>query len=293
MKSYSFLEQLRSDDFVASKIKDISVEKNGLISIGTFEHYYIFIIFEPASFSVEQKNYTISEPSIVFVSPSKTIEWTRLQDEDNSYVIAFSSSLYERSAQDGVFLNSELFYSINSNITVTPTTIMEYDFKRFALERLSLYRPDEKELYSSIIHNIVETLILDGMRHISHMSLNSTAEHSIYMDTVNSFRILLHRDFRKNKTTGYYADLLNMTSRRLTQITEKVLGKTPKQLITEKLIKEGVRLLKYSNLSVAEISDDLVFSDDGNFSNFIKRNTGKTPSDIRNEVDEPNELFVL
>lgn len=286
MKSNLFERQLRSECFAVAKIKDTVIEKEVRRSTNTFKYYYIFIIFEPATFSFEQKDFAVSEPSIVFVSPSKTVEWTSLQNEDNSYVIAFSSSLYERSAQDSVFLNSELFYNISGDITVTPTEIMELDFERFAIHRLSLYLSEEKELYSSIIHNTIETLILDGMRHISHISLNNTLEHSASMDIVNSFRILLHRDFKKNKTTGYYADLLNMTSRRLTQITEKVVGKTPKQLITEKLIKEGVRLLKYSNLSVAEISDDLVFSDDANFSSFIKKHTGKTPSDIRNEIND-------
>ena len=286
MKSNLFLEQLKLDGFVATKIKDIILEKGGKRYIDTFDYYYIFIIFDGATFSVEQKDYNVNEPSIIFLSPLKTIIWNELVNLNNSYALAFSSSLYERSAQDGVFLNSELFYSIEGNVTVTPTTIMEHDFNRFTLDRLSLYNLEEIELYTSIIHNILETLILDGMRHISQTSFNITSEHSTYMETLNSFRILLHRDFRKNKTTGYYADLLNMPSRRLTQITDKVLGKTPKQLITEKLIKEGVRLLKHSNLSVAEISDDLVFSDDGNFSSFIKRNTGKTPSDIRNEVND-------
>jgi len=64
-------------------------------------------------------------------------------------------------------------------------------------------------------------------------------------------------------------------------MTEYVLGKTAKHIIIEKLIKECRKALNFSNSTISEISYELGFSNEGNFTNFIKKHTGKNPSEMK------------
>ena len=55
---------------------------------------------------------------------------------------------------------------------------------------------------------------------------------------------------------------------------------TTKQSI-EKIIIECKKALSFSNSTISEISYDLGFSNEGNFTNFIKKHTGKNPSEMK------------
>ena len=102
---------------------------------------------------------------------------------------------------------------------------------------------------------------------------------SVYQD----FRDLLERDFAVAHDTGHYADALGYSTRTLARVTEGATGRTPKQVIGERLSLEARRLLAHSDLDVAVISRRLGFSDSSNFSAFFVRRTGRTPTSFREE----------
>lgn len=60
-------------------------------------------------------------------------------------------------------------------------------------------------------------------------------------------------------------------------------------MIIDKVVKESVRMLTYSNYTISEISYALNFSDEGNFSAFIKNNTEQTPRELRESILEGSE----
>ena len=66
-------------------------------------------------------------------------------------------------------------------------------------------------------------------------------------------------------------------------MTEEILGKSAKQLIIEKVVNESCILLQHSAQTVSEIAYTLGFNDEGNFSNFIKTHTLKSPKEIRQQ----------
>jgi len=59
------------------------------------------------------------------------------------------------------------------------------------------------------------------------------------------------------------------------------MGKTPKQLIDERILLEAKRLLVHSNDPGKIIGLSLGFDEPTNFNKFFKKHTGKTPSEFR------------
>ena len=59
------------------------------------------------------------------------------------------------------------------------------------------------------------------------------------------------------------------------------MGIPPGKLIHERLLLEAKRLLRYSDLPVADIADQLNFEDPSYFSRFFKKHTGFSPSEFR------------
>ena len=79
----------------------------------------------------------------------------------------------------------------------------------------------------------------------------------------------------------FYADQLNVSSRYLAQVTRRISGKTPKNIIDEYIVKEIECELSTTTHTVQEIANDFGFSSQAHLSKFFKKMTGVTPSAFR------------
>ena len=69
-------------------------------------------------------------------------------------------------------------------------------------------------------------------------------------------------------------------------ITKRLTGDTVLHYINERLALEACWLLKSTDKSMQEISEELHFSDQAAFSKFFKRQRGKKPLQYRREQEE-------
>jgi AraC-like DNA-binding protein len=68
----------------------------------------------------------------------------------------------------------------------------------------------------------------------------------------------------------------------LNQTAKEVLGKTAKELISEKIIQEAKKLLKYATDDISEIAYYIGFEEPTHFIRFFKKQTSTTPKEYRN-----------
>lgn len=95
------------------------------------------------------------------------------------------------------------------------------------------------------------------------------------------FLNLLPVHAKTERSLQFYADQLYVTPKHLTQTVKKVSGKSAGKYINDLVIAEAKNLLRDPTLSIAQVADQLYFSDQFFFSKFFKRYTGVTPSDYR------------
>ncbi len=94
--------------------------------------------------------------------------------------------------------------------------------------------------------------------------------------------IALH--YREAHDVNYYADKLAITPRYLSQATSQAVGKSPKMIITDYLMKESVTLLSTTRLTVGEISDRLGFSSQALFCKFFHQHEHCSPMTYRSRL---------
>jgi len=86
------------------------------------------------------------------------------------------------------------------------------------------------------------------------------------------------------RSTGivrFYADLLNVSSRYLAQVTRRISGKSPKAIIDDYLIHEIELQLKSTDNTVQEIAYRFGFSSQAHFTKFFKKLKGVSPTEFR------------
>ena len=77
-----------------------------------------------------------------------------------------------------------------------------------------------------------------------------------------------------------YAKMLEVSSKTLTNMLNKYLGKSAKKYLDEHLILQIKRLLLDENLTIENIADRLCFDEPTNMVKFFKRHEGLTPSEF-------------
>lgn len=100
-------------------------------------------------------------------------------------------------------------------------------------------------------------------------------------DIYNQLMSLVAKHYAEAHDVAYYAGRLAITTRYLSQVTEKTVGKSPKQVIADYLMNEARQLLLCSRLTVQEISIRLGFSSQAAFNTFFRKQEHCTPSEFR------------
>jgi AraC-like DNA-binding protein len=93
----------------------------------------------------------------------------------------------------------------------------------------------------------------------------------------NGFLDLVNNDFRSNHNLTYYADKLCISVNHLSTTVSTFSGVPPKQWIERAIISEAKVQLRYSQLSVAQISDELNFPSPSHFCRYFRRIVGVSP----------------
>ena len=114
----------------------------------------------------------------------------------------------------------------------------------------------------------------------AHIKIKLTRKEDLAM----RFMKQLSAHFKEERSVQFYADLLYVTPKYLTQAVKEITGKTAGQFIDEMVIMEAKVLLGDPSFSVAQVAESLFFSDQFFFSKFFKNHTGSTPTEYRRAV---------
>jgi AraC family transcriptional regulator, transcriptional activator of pobA len=95
------------------------------------------------------------------------------------------------------------------------------------------------------------------------------------------FARLLERDFAAHHDAAHYADALAVPPAALSRALAEVTGRSTKELVTDRVMLEAARLLRFTDLTVGEVAHRAGFSDPLYFSRAFKRHTGASPTDFR------------
>ncbi|MCX8523283.1 AraC family transcriptional regulator [Chryseobacterium formosus] len=280
---FKVFDELKNNGFSINLVSEIIKRNNFSRKFNTSDYFSIFLVGENLDITVENKKYQIPGGNSVFIGPQKNVEFGNTLGKE-IYSIVFSKEFFDKTSKDSIYLNSNIFFNFKSHIFVAPYFGNNDYNKIILIERLKKFSAiDEENIFISAAHNAIESLILDAHLHIDHKN-DPKEDHLHSVSLVNRFTVILQRDYKTEKKVSYYASELRVSSRKLTDMTEFVYGKSAKQMIIEKVTFECEKAIKFSNNTLSEIAFDLGFKDEGNFSNFVKKHSGKKPSDMRELV---------
>ncbi|MDD6913960.1 helix-turn-helix domain-containing protein [Phocaeicola plebeius] len=111
------------------------------------------------------------------------------------------------------------------------------------------------------------------------MEENQVAGHKI--DTFIQLIRLIERYYKQERGVAFYADKLCLSPKYLSALSKSVCGYTVQELVFRAIIRRSMLLLKNSNKTIQEISNEFHFPNASAFGTFFKKETGLSPLHYR------------
>ena len=98
---------------------------------------------------------------------------------------------------------------------------------------------------------------------------------------VEKFLNLAHTYHKKQCELKFYAQQLIITPKYLSKVVKETSGRPANDWIDDLVVLEAKALLKSTNMTIQQVSDDLNFPSQSFFGKYFKRVTGMSPKEYK------------
>ena len=123
---------------------------------------------------------------------------------------------------------------------------------------------------------------LDGKGNALSQRVRPAAVSSRQVELYNRLMALVAEHYREARDVAFYAQQMRVTTKYLSQITRRLTDKSPKQVISDYLMREVERDLISTSLTIQEIAYQYGFETQSLFCKFFRNQRGCSPTAFRN-----------
>ncbi len=234
------------------------------------------------SFSSQLNNYTLTENQF-YISSASVFQFHSMESSE-VYLMAFSSDFLANMnidvrviAQLLTRLGASAYISnLNSEEVRGISRFLNTLHEHHRTELMTEYRVASlHHIYCAMIYRIVDALV---GREVAVVSMGVKERSSEYFEKLMS---LLSEHYREERSVEFYAEKMHISSKHLSRVIRSFTGRSVHQWIDEFVALEIKNLLKYSNMSIQQISYFLNFPNPSFMGQYFKRITGMTPGEYK------------
>ncbi|MBI1770000.1 MAG: AraC family transcriptional regulator [Bacteroidetes bacterium] len=217
--------------------------------------------------------------SVLFIKKGK-VHFFDSSENIEGDLILFTDNFFCRNNDDLKFLQSTiLFHDLLDNTPLksgASNKLFNDTIKAMKSELMN----QSKEFHYEILQNHLHNFLMEAHREKRKQGFREMPK-GPNLDYTLLFNELLDNHFLTTKSVKEYADKIHVSEKRLSNATSAILGKSPKEIINERVILEAKRLLVHTNQAIKEIAFLLGFGETTNFIKYFKLQTGNTPTEFR------------
>jgi AraC family transcriptional regulator, transcriptional activator of pobA len=284
IKKLDFKEGIPNEFEIVSLTKLLKENKALLTTPHRTAFYHIIWFQKGNPVHIADFNPIPIKPDTLLFINKDTVQIFDHNIEFEAKAILFTDGFFCRTENDVRFLRSTILFNdllgtstVESNHSAALNTLfklMETEFE------------NEPEMFQAdVLHNYLQSFLLVAERERRKQNFQEFKK-SADLDYTLLYRDLVEKDFRQVKQVSTFATQLSVTEKRLYQATTKIFGKSPKNIIDERVMLEAKRLLAHTNESIKEIGYSLGFQEPTNFIKYFRKHYGTTPVEFREKFSQ-------
>jgi AraC-like DNA-binding protein len=241
--------------------------------------YHIFwFINGPHTHQVDFKPVSIKKNTLLFVNKEQVQSFGQ-SGNINGKLILFTDRFFAKSPDDLRFLNNSILFNDFLEPAVIPLNKSDELISCFQQVEEEFINTDDAyhyDLLRNYLHNFL-MLAERQRRQSGFREIKKGAD----LDYLTLFKELLAQHYKEHRSVSHYAREMNVSEKRLGQATTKTIGKTPKEVIDDRIVLEAKRLLTHTAQSIKQIGYYLGFEEPTNFIKYFRKHEGVTPIEFR------------
>ena len=243
--------------------------------------FYVLVLFTNGTglHKIDFDTFDITKGSFFLMQPGQIHLWELSSDIDG-YIVFFSKEIYNLHFRDKK-IEEYLFFQSSKNKPELVLNIDEMKQIQPFFELIVNENHEDKIQKKDKMLNLLDCILVEILRiyNIESNHLTSTYNHKL-----KEFEILLEEYYKIEKSPSFYADKMSITLKHLNRISKNILNITITELITRRVILESKRIMVDKNKNIAQIADELGYSNYSYFSKLFKKNVGITPTEFVNQL---------
>lgn len=232
---------------------------------------------------VETNNYKLFRGDLLVCGPNRVMKPIKLLNNTAFKTIFLSQFMhrsgigYQRSIWDKAF-----YLGTNPMIHLSDTQITQFEeYYRLLCEKL---KNPSSSYHSEIMQSILQAMMYETLSYLDGVVVSENDRFVRQGEILfRRFVGLLAESKVKSRFVYYYADKLNVSTKYLSAVCKQVSGKTAGDIIDEFVMKDIIRMLKYSDKSIKEIALELDFPNISFFGKYVKAHLGVSPKAYRRQ----------
>lgn len=240
--------------------------------------YYGFgiVVRGNGTFLVNLESYNVQEGSIITISPEVIKQWKYRSFDLQTIAIFFTKSFFVQYNLNQYLLDSFSFFNLQAQHIISfpkeksnPLKNILYNIK----DKINSNHLYKNEIIVHLLTIALYEYVVLYSEYAQSIALQQNRSRQISI----AFKNLVTRNFMKQRKVKYYADLLCISPKHLSEIIKLENGKTAGEWIDEIVVLEAKILLQDPSLTIAQIAEQLNFTDQSVFGKFFKNLTYLSP----------------
>jgi AraC-like DNA-binding protein len=276
------------ESFVNPLYKDFTIasyqdkEPEAMKRVAPHRHTYYEIIWVQSgegNHIIDFRDYPFKGPCLFLLHPQQ-IHTMHKHTPTKGGVVKFSASfLPPEDADRDFFIKYGVFDDIDVMPVINLNEEQEQTIRRVFQDMYDAHR-QPSSFSAGILAAYLKIFILK-IYEIKKTGMDVNAFQDADFIRYRKFQVLLNDQFIHHHDPGFYAAALHVSSKTLTNCTQRFTGRPPSELIRDRLLLQAKRLLHHSVLSVKEVAFETGFEDPSYFIRFFKKNMQMSPGEFR------------
>lgn len=286
--TYSICNLLGADqcvaEFLVMRISDFMKSHPDLIFPHRHAFYQIVLFTEGGGeHTIDFESYPVKPHQVYYMAPGQIHSW-HFKPDAEGYIVNFNESFFTAICHNPNFIAE---FPLFNTVSGQPVNVLETECcseVHGLMERML----DEYQLDADFRNDFLRALLMQMLvllsRALPKLSKVEVSRHQLTV--LRNFEKLIEQHFKEKRLPRDYAEMLFITPNHLNALSNSVLGKPAGELIRERVVLEGKRLLVNSDYTVTQIADMLHFEDNAYFTRFFKKNTSMSPEIFRQDYQK-------
>lgn len=241
----------------------------------------LFVRSGEAHIGIDLVDYTLRRDDLIVIQPKSFLHTFSCTTDFTAYIMACSHNILEQIRPRladvlplFLHLRTEPMTHLSAEESASICEYYAFLRRRLALGPTPHQQQKIISLLQSALYELLDIYTLGGRLQAYGRSRKE--------EIMTRFIMAVSDNFRTERSLGFYAEELGMSSKHLSAVVKQISGRTAGEWIENYVIMEAKVLLTTTDLPIQEIACRLNFANQSFFGKYFKNLTGVSPTHFRN-----------